>query len=75
MARFFWVNRNAVIEAESIEKKNSIVKLYQGEIKYYDGSVSKFDLLILPSNELKAVEEKTKNIGGERPPTRRRSSR
>jgi hypothetical protein len=75
MAKFFWVNRNAIIEAELIEKIDSIVKLYQGEINYNDGSVSKFDFLILPSNELKAVEEKPKNIGGERPPTRRRSPR
>jgi hypothetical protein len=72
MARFFWVNRNAVIEAESIEKENSIIKLYQGEINYNDGSVSKFDFLILPSNELKAVEEENQQKITEREKTRRR---
>jgi|GEM_PF-4939201 len=61
MVRFTWKDRNAIIECREFEDREVIVILVDGFIRYLDGSVSRFDRLLISKNEI-----------GEKPSRRRR---
>jgi hypothetical protein len=64
--KFRW--GNSTIECENAEDRGPILILINGLIRHDDGSVSKFDRLVLTRDE---VEERKNEGGGRRPPRRR----
>jgi len=60
MAQFKWKINNSLIQCKACEDAGLIVKLYNGEIHHIDGSVSRFDFLILSKDELERAEESSK---------------
>ena len=75
--RLKWLTSGAIIECEHAEGHGPIMRLYNGVIEHADGSVSKFDYLILQKEEAQKIEEvkaqEQKKEGG-RPPRRGRRS-
>ena len=71
-SKFRWVSNNALITCREVEDRGILLILVDGEILYTDNSVSRFDRLLIPRNELEAIKEE--KIGVRPPPKRRRSS-
>ena len=65
--KFRWILNNALITCKEVEDRGLLLILSDGEILYSDNTVSRFDRLLIPRNELEAIQEEQsiqQKIGG-----------
>jgi len=58
--KFKWKINNAIIECDQFDDREVIILLKNGKIHHTDGTISNFDNLVLPSNQLEPIIEEGK---------------